>query len=97
MGVIAATSMAGLGVRTLTETTLTSSDTLAYDSTKAGSTASSAIPVSGYGNVSAAAGLAVGSIAAGAARVIPLDTIQKYLQGTITITGGTGLVAAFLQ
>lgn len=116
MGVIAATSMAGLGVRTLTETTLTASDTLAYDSTKAGSilllrnptagalsptitgsTASAAIPVSGYGNVSAAAGLAVGSIAAGAARVIPLDTIQKYLQGTITITGGTGLVAAFLQ
>ena len=116
MGVIAATSMAGLGVRAMNETTLTASDTLAYDATKScsilvlrnptggalsptitGSTAPSTIPVSGYGNVSAAAGLAVGSIAAGAARVIPLDTIQKYLSGTVTITGGTGLVAAFLQ
>lgn len=116
MGVIAATSMAGLGVRVMTETTLTASDTLAYDATKTGSIlvlrnptggalsptitgslAASAIPVSGYGNVSAAAGLAVGSIAAGAARVIPLDSIKRYLDGTVTITGGTGLVAAFLQ
>jgi len=116
MGVIASTSMAGLGQRTMTETTLTASDTLAYDPTVSGSilvlrnptagalsptitgsTASSAIPVSGYGNVSAAAGYAVGSIPAGAARVIPLDTIARYLSGTITVTGGVGLVAAFLK
>ena len=116
MGVIAATSMAGLGVRAATETVLTASDTLAFDSTKAGSIlllrnptggalsptitgslASASIPVSGFGNVSAAAGLAVGSIPAGGARVIPLDSIAKYLQGTVTITGGTGLVAYFLQ
>jgi len=116
MGVIASTAMSGPGVRVMNETTLTSSDTLAYDSgspgsilvlrnptggalspTITGSTASSSIVVSGYGTVSAAAGLAVGSIAAGAARVIPLDTVAKYLDGVVTITGGTGLVAAFLK
>lgn len=116
MGVIAATAMSGLGVRVLTETTLTASDTLAYDPgitgsilvlrnptggalspTITGSQAPSVIPVAGYGNVSAAGGLAVGSIAAGAARVVPLDSIKQYLLGTVTITGGTGLVASFLQ
>lgn len=116
MGVIAATSMAGLGVRAMSETTLTASDTLAYDAASSGSililrnptggaisptiigsTAPASIPVSGYGTVSAAAGYPVGSIPAGAARVIPLDTIARYLSGAVTITGGTGLVAAFLK
>lgn len=116
MGVIASTAMTGAGVRVMTETTLTASDTLAYDPgtpgsilvlrnptggalspTITGSTASASIAVSGYGTVSAASGLAVGSIAAGAARVIPLDTIKLYLEGTVTITSGTGLVAAFLK
>lgn len=116
MGVIAATSMAGLGIRAMSETTLTASDTLAYDPTVSGSililrnptggavsptitgsTAPASIPVSGYGTVSAAGGYAVGSIPAGGARVVPLDTISRYLSGTVTITGGTGLVAAFLK
>lgn len=61
-----------------------------------GSLASAAIPVEGYGNVSAAS-YAVGSIPAGQARVIPLDSIKLYLQGTVTITGGVGLVATFLK
>jgi hypothetical protein len=39
----------------------------------------------------------VGSIAAGAARVIPLDSISQYLEGVDTITSGAGLVAAFLR
>lgn len=50
----------------------------------------------GIGTVSVASGYAVGSIAAGAARAIPLDTISDYLQGAISITSGTGLVAALL-
>ena len=116
MAAITATAMTGPGVRTLAETTLSASDTLAYDRgvpgsilvlrnptggalspTITGSAASSSIAVSGYGTVSAAAGLAVGSIAAGSARVIPLDSIARYLQGVVTITGGVGLVAAFLK
>jgi hypothetical protein len=60
-----------------------------------GSTANAALPVAGYGPVSAAS-LAVSSIAAGASRIIPLDSRREYLQGTITITGGTGLVATIL-
>jgi hypothetical protein len=43
------------------------------------------------------AGYAVGSIAAGAAVAIPLDSISAYLAGTITITGGSGLVATLLR
>lgn len=62
-----------------------------------GSTASAAIPVKGFGSVSAAGGLAVGSIAAGATRVIPLDSRREFLQGVITITGGTGITATLLQ
>lgn len=68
----------------------------ALSPTITGSTASASIAVSGYGTVSAAAGLAVGSIAAGATRVIPLDSRREYLQGTITITAGTGLIAHVL-
>lgn len=116
MALLNPTSLAGAGVRAVTELTLTASDTFVYDfgrpgsilylrnptggalsPTITGSTASGSIAVSGYGVVSAAAGLAVGSIPAGQARVIPLDSIRLYLEGTITITGGAGLVASFLQ
>lgn len=115
MPAITATSMTGSGVRVMSETTLTASDTLAYEPGApgailvlrnptggalspviTGSAASTSIPVDGYGTVSAAS-YAVGSIAAGAARVIPLDSIRRYLEGNVTITGGTGLVAAFLR
>lgn len=54
------------------------------------------VPVRGVGSVDVSAGYAVGSIAAGAAVAIPLDSISAYLQGTIAITGGTGLVAVLL-
>jgi hypothetical protein len=115
MPAITPTSMTGFGVRVLAETTMTASDTLAYDAGAPGSVlvlrnptggalspvitgslASTAIPVQGYGTVSAAS-YAVGSIAAGAARVIPLDSIKEYLAGNVTITAGTGLVATFLR
>jgi hypothetical protein len=58
-----------------------------------GSTA--AVP--GLGNVSVASGFAVGSIAAGAAVAIPLDTIFQYLKGAIAITSGADLVASLLR
>lgn len=55
------------------------------------------VSVPGVGLVSVATGYAVGSIAAGAAVAIPLDSINAYLVGTIGITGGTGLVARLLE
>lgn len=54
------------------------------------------VDVTGLGTVSVAAGYAVGSIAAGAQVLIPLDSIGNYLKGTIDITGGNGLVASLL-
>lgn len=51
----------------------------------------------GVGSVSVASGYAVPEIAAGEATVIPLDTISAYLQGAISITSGTGLVASLLE
>lgn len=62
-----------------------------------GSTASAAIAVPGFGTVNASAGIAVGSIAAGAIRVIPLDSRSNFLAGVISITGGTGLLASLLS
>lgn len=115
MATIAATSMGGSGVRTVTETTLTgTADTFAYNATASqvlifrnptgGSLSpvidgngSTTLPVAGVGNVDVSAGYAVGSIAAGASKAIPLDTIKAYLKGTIAITSGTGLVASLLS
>jgi len=62
-----------------------------------GSLASASIPVKGYGNVSAAAGLALGAIPAGVTRYLPLDSRKEFLQGVISITGGAGLIATLLQ
>lgn len=56
---------------------------------------SATVPVTGVGNVDVSTGYQMGSIAAAAVRVIPLDTISAYCQGAITITG-TGLVAILL-
>lgn len=52
-------------------------------------------PAPGIGSIDVSGGYAVGSIPAGAVRVIPLDTIAAYLQGAINVTG-TGLVAVLL-
>jgi hypothetical protein len=56
---------------------------------------STTVPVAGVGSVSVNP-LAVGSIPAGQTRVIPLDSRREFLQGTITITGGTGIIAHVL-
>lgn len=51
----------------------------------------------GVASVDVSGGYSVTAIAAGAVRAIPLDSISAYLQGTIAITGGTGLVAVLLS
>ncbi len=55
------------------------------------------VSVPGLGSVSVSAGYSTGSIAAGAAVAIKLDTISLYLQGTIAVTGGTGISATLLE
>lgn len=58
---------------------------------------STTVPVAGVGSIDVSAGFSVGSIAAGAVKSIQTDSIYAYLQGTIAITGGTGLVATLLE
>lgn len=55
------------------------------------------VQVRGIGSVDVSSGYSVGSIAAGAVKAIPLDSIREYLQGTIAITSGTGLVCQLLE
>lgn len=55
------------------------------------------VAVEGLGVISVSSGYAVGSIAAGNAVSIPLDTISRYLEGNIAITGATGIIAALLR
>lgn len=55
------------------------------------------VPVAGIGSVSVASGYTCPSIAAGEYFAIPLDTISAYLQGTIALTGGTGIEATLLN
>lgn len=55
------------------------------------------IPVAGIGNVDVSAGYSTGAIAAGAVYAIPLKSIEKFLKGTIAVTGGAGIVASLLE
>ncbi len=112
MATITKTTMGGPGARNVTEVTLTSSNTFAYEAgtgqililrnPTAGAVSciidgadGTVVPAPGIGNVDVSAGYAVGSIPAGASRLVPLDSISAYLQGTINVTG-TGLVAMLL-
>jgi hypothetical protein len=56
-----------------------------------GSTAGTISPDGYGGTISVAAGFSM-TIAAGQSKILNLDKISAYLSGTITITGGTGLV-----
>lgn len=53
--------------------------------------------VAGLGSVDVSGGFTFGEIADGDTVAIRLNTISSYLQGTITITSGTGLVASLLE
>lgn len=56
------------------------------------------VDVPGTGTTfSVAAGLVFPSIPAGEYRVVRLDTISAYLQGTVAVTGGTGIKAIIIQ
>lgn len=57
----------------------------------------STVSIVGIGSIDLSAGYAVGSIAAGAVKSIRTESIGKYLQGAIDITGGTGLIATLLE
>lgn len=98
---------------TLTQTTMTSSDTLTYQFgakqylllvnptgslitvTLTGSAGTAAVPVPGVGNVAATGGKAV-PVAANSSVVLNLDNYTYWLAGTgtVTLTGGTGALAA---
>ena len=52
--------------------------------------------VPSIGTVATSGGFAVGSIAAGAVKIVDLHAISAYLKGDIAVTGGTGLVATLL-
>ena len=112
MPAITATSMGGPGQRVLVETTLNGTDSFTYEPgdvlllrNPTGATITPTIdgdggttwPAPGIGNVNVASGQSQGTIAAGSARVIPLDSIRAFLQGAIAINSGTGLIAAILR
>lgn len=62
-----------------------------------GNASSNAFGVDGVGSLDLTGGYQVGSIAAGAVKAIRLSTIRHYLEGTIAINSGTGLVAVLLN
>jgi hypothetical protein len=58
--------------------------------------AGTTISPSGYGGtVSVASGKTI-NVAAGATRCVNLDTISAFCQGTVAVTGGTGVYASIL-
>lgn len=114
MATIVQTSLGGKSSRAATMTTMTSSDTFAYQPGTGqilylrnptggaltpvfnGSTNTTAI-VTGGPDVSTSIGLTLSAVAATTGSIaIPLDTIAAYLQGTITVTGCTGMIAVLL-
>lgn len=116
MAVIAITPNS-IGATTLTRTTMTASDTLAYvpgagmqlylanntagplTVTLTGSTAPASYVVPGTGGTTIApsAGKAIGPIATNTTVELSLDDFQLYLQGVVTLTGGTGITATVLS
>lgn len=55
------------------------------------------VTVDGIGSVDVSGGYTLPSVAAGEYVAIPLNTISKYLQGTITVTAGDGAEAFILE
>lgn len=54
-------------------------------------------PCAGIGDIDVSAGLTLTSIGAGLTVAIPLDSINAYLKGTITITGADAIEASLLE
>ena len=112
MAVVAATLLSGSGQRLMNETTLTATNSLTYQQgagqelivrNPTGASINctldgdggTTVTVPGVGVIDVSAGYTF-AVAAGAARIVPLDTISAYLQGNVSITG-TGLVASLLN
>jgi hypothetical protein len=55
------------------------------------------VAVAGIGSVDVSSGITLASIGAAAHVAIPLDSINKYLQGTVTVSGGDGIVATIME
>lgn len=55
------------------------------------------VPVAGAGSVDVSGGYSLASVANAAVVAIPMDTISAYLAGTITVTGGDGMVATLVS
>ena len=55
------------------------------------------VNVSGVGSVDISGGFSTASIPAGATHLVHLNSINKYLSGTIAVTGGTGIEAMLLE
>lgn len=113
MAALTATSMGGTGSRTVTDNTLTASDTLTYQAGRGqilivnnDTGAEVTLNIDGDGQTAVVVP-GIGSvdvsggldvvIAIGAVAAIPLDTIKQYLTGTVTLTGASGAQAYFLQ
>lgn len=62
-----------------------------------GTLANTAIPVAGYGTVSAAAGLTSASVAAGSSCSMVLSKNYEYMKGTVELTGADGMEAILLE
>jgi len=54
-------------------------------------------PCPGIGDVDVSAGLTLDSIGIGATAAIPLNSIEAFLKGVITITGGDAIEATLLE
>ena len=55
------------------------------------------VSIPGVGSIDISGGYSVGSIAIGETVTIKTESIEKYLAGTISITGGTALTASLLE
>lgn len=112
MATIAQTSLAPAGGQTVSETTLGASDTFTYNKKSylilRNATGGALTPVidgdggtvvgvAGVGDVDVSSGYSFGSIGAGVVVGVSLDTVSKYLAGTIAVTGGTGIVAVLIN
>lgn len=112
MAALTISTVSGSGLKTVTANTLTASDTFTYQAgdimylrnptggaltlTLDGADGTT-VGVEGIGDVSVSSGFSTGSIAAAGERVIFLDTIRHYLQGTVTASGASGLICSILR
>lgn len=55
------------------------------------------VAVSGVGDVDVTGGYTTASIGVGVVVVLRLNSVSKYCQGVVTITGGDGIVATLLE